>query len=60
MRNLEVLQWKDTGYLEKTGGEDQEGDALSGRELPACVEVLYGTGSRLGELLWVRVTGETS
>ena len=30
------------------------------RELPACVEVLYGTGSRLGELLWVRVTGETS
>ena len=50
----------DRGCSEERGGEDQEGDALRGRQLPGCMEVLYGMGSRLGELLWVGVTGETS
>ena len=50
----------DTGSSEESAGEDQEGDALSVRELPACMEVLCGMDSRLGELLWVRVIGETS
>ena len=59
VRNREVLQCMDTGSSEKTGGEDEEGEALSVRELPGCMEVLYGMGSRLGELLWGRVTGET-
>jgi len=50
----------DTGSSAETDMKKQEGYASSVKELMGCMELLYWTGNRLVEALYMRVRGEPS